>query len=184
MDYYPNWLPFKKSLSLYDDLLKTLPLEVKYVSVGGRTLPQPRLTSWHGDPGKAYTYSGLTVEPLPWTTELLFLKKELYNFLGLDFNSVLVNYYRDGNDSIGPHSDAEEGLGPSKDNIVIASVSLGEARNFTLRHKRTKRVITKDLQYGSLLVMAGKTQRFYTHEVVKTKREVKGRLNLTYRVII
>jgi len=183
VDYYPNWLPFKLSLKLYDQLLDTLPLEVMNVTVGGRTLPQPRLTSWHGDPGKAYTYSGLTVIPDSWTEELTFLREELADFLGYQFNSVLVNYYRDGNDYIGAHSDNEEGLGPTPDNIVIASVSLGEARNFTLRHKQTKKIYSTDLQFGSLLVMAGKTQKFYTHEVSRCKAITKGRLNLTYRII-
>jgi alkylated DNA repair dioxygenase AlkB len=182
--YYPNWLPFKKSLQLYDKLTSTLPVDVKYVCVAGRTLPQPRLTSWHGDGGKTYTYSGLTVVPDSWTEELAYLRDELKDFLKIRFNSVLCNYYRDGQDSIGAHSDAEDELGPTSQNKVIASISFGEARNFVLRHKQTKQVIQLDLQFGSLLVMAGTTQRYYTHEVPKTKKAVKPRLNLTYRVII
>lgn len=150
----------------------------------GNKVAQPRLTSWHGDPGKSYTYSGLTVTPNRWTEELSYLREKLRSFLHYDFNSVLVNYYRDGNDSIGTHSDSESGLGPTKNNKVIASISLGEARNFCLRNKETKEATQVDLQFGSLIVMAGTTQKYYTHEVVKTKRLIKDRLNLTYRIII
>lgn len=184
MDYYPNWLPFSLSIELFDKLKHTLPLETKHVTVFGRTLPQPRLTSWHGDMGKSYTYSGLTVNPDPWTSELSIIRSRLIDFTGYQFNSVLVNYYRDGQDCIGIHSDNEQGLGPAPDNVVIASVSLGEARNFVLRNNETKEVFSLDLQYGSLLVMAGQTQKHFTHEVPRTKRQVKDRLNLTFRVII
>ena len=184
VDYYPNWLPFKDSLKLFDELKRSLPLEIKQITLFGQQVDQPRLTSWHGDPNKSYTYSKLTVTPEPWTPELSFIKNKLNEFLGYNFNSVLANYYRDGQDSIAPHSDAENELGPSKHNRVIASVSLGEARNFCLRHKTNKTVTQLDLQFGSLLVMSGTTQQHYTHEVAKTKKEVKDRLNLTYRIII
>jgi len=155
-----------------------------YIKMFGKEVAQPRLTGWYGDPGKSYTYSGLTVTPRSWTKELAYLRDKLNSFLNLDFNSVLVNYYRDGRDSIGAHSDSEGELGPTENNKVIASISLGEARNFCLRNKQTKEVTQLDLQFGSLIVMAGTTQRHYTHEIAKTKRAVKDRLNLTYRVII
>ena len=130
VDYYPNWLPFKLSLKLYDQLLDTLPLEVMNVTVGGRTLPQPRLTSWHGDPGKAYTYSGLTVIPDSWTEELTFLREELADFLGYQFNSVLVNYYRDGNDYIKPHRDTSDSFGFYP---TIIGLSIGSERNMCIK---------------------------------------------------
>ena len=150
----------------------------------GNKVAQPRLTSWHGDPGKSYTYSGLTVVPDPWTEELTYLRGKLKTFLNYDFNSVLVNYYRNGKDSIGAHSDSEAELGPTKNNKVISSISLGEARNFCLRNKTTKEVTQVDLQFGSLVVMSGTTQHYYTHEIAKTKKQIKDRLNLTYRIII
>ena len=149
----------------------------------GNEIAQPRLTGWYGDSGKSYTYSGLTVTPSPWTDELAYLRDKLIKFLDVDFNSVLVNYYRNGQDSIGAHSDSEGELGPTKNNKVIASLSFGEARNFCLRNKTTKEVTSLDLQFGSLIVMAGTTQRYYTHEIAKTKKQIKDRLNLTYRVI-
>lgn len=184
VDYYPNWLPFKESISFFETLKTSLPLDVKQVTVFGRTLNQPRLTSWHGDPGKSYTYSGLTVDPEPWTPELLLLRDRLDDFLGYRFNSVLANYYRNGQDSIATHSDAEDSLGPTDINKVIASISFGEARTFCLRHKTHGIATQLELQWGSLLVMSGTTQQHYTHEVPKTKTLVGDRLNLTYRVII
>lgn len=150
----------------------------------GNKVAQPRLTSWHGDPGKSYTYSGLTITPEPWTKELSYLRDLLNSFLGYQFNSVLVNYYRNGQDSIGAHSDSESELGPAPDNKVIASISLGEARNFCLRNKLTRETTAVDLQFGSLIVMKGTTQQYYTHEISKTKKLIKDRLNLTYRIII
>jgi alkylated DNA repair dioxygenase AlkB len=152
VDYYPNWLPFKVSLRLFEKLKKTLPLEQYYISMFGRDVAQPRLSSWHGDPEKSYTYSGLTVHPEPWTDELLLLRQKLEDFLGIKFNSVLANYYRDGQDSISAHSDDEYGLGPTLDNIVIASITLGEARNFTLRDKNTKVVTHLNPQFGLLVI--------------------------------
>jgi len=182
VDYYPNWLSFKESLKLFEQL-KDLPFEQKAVVIPTGKVFQPRLTSWHGDPGKSYTYSGLTVTPNDWTPELTHLKDELTEFLGFPFNSVLANYYRDGSDSIGKHSDNEVGLGPTEDNKVIASVSFGELRELILKSRKGGVVHRVELQCGSLLVMSGTTQRHWTHEISKTKRQVSGRINLTYRVI-
>jgi len=183
IDYYPNWLSFKRSQALFETL-KNLPFEQKEIIIPTGKVFQPRLTSWHGDPGKSYTYSGLTVNPEPWTEELLELKKELTEFLGVEFNSVLANYYRDGSDSIGKHSDNEEGLGPEPDNIVIASITFNGQRDFHLNHRTNGRGHSIFLECGSLLVMSGTTQRHWTHEISKTKRIVPGRINLTFRVIV
>ena len=182
--YYPNWLPFKKSRELFNSL-KSLPLKQETIVIPGRgVVKQPRLTGWYGDPNRSYTYSGLTLEPQPWTTELLHLKDELVNFVKVGFNSVLVNYYRDGHDSIGKHSDDERDLGPSKDDIVIASVSFNGPRAFILQNKKTGVSHRIELQCGSLLLMRGRTQQHWTHEIAKTKAYVPERLNLTYRVVL
>ena len=183
VDYYPNWLPFKRSLALYDKLLE-LPFEQLSVVMPLGTVPQPRLTTWHGDPGRSYTYTGLRVDPKPWTLELQQLRNELTEFLGYPFNSVLANYYRDGNDYMGAHHDNEKGLGPTPYNCVIASVSFNGPRDFVMRSNDGGHVHRIELQCGSLLVMSGTTQQHWKHEVPKTKKSTNSRINLTYRVII
>ena len=116
----------------------------------GKRIDQPRLTAWHGE--KHYTYSGLTLTPLPFTALQLRIKAAVEAATGHAFNSVLLNYYRDGSDSMGMHSDDEAELGPEP---VIASVSFGATRTFTLKHKRTKQTVKLNLPGGSLLLMAG-----------------------------
>src|SRR5690242_3282721 len=94
----------------------------------------PRLTAWYADPGLTYRYSGVTHHAEPWTEALSVVRKRVEAAAGAPFNSLLLNYYRDGGDSIGYHSDAEPELGP---NPVVPSVSLGATRTFFLRHERT-----------------------------------------------
>lgn len=180
--YYPKWLKFSKSLELFDKLSTSLPLEQYSVYIMGSPIKQPRLTSWHGDAG--YTYSGLTVEPKPWTPELAYLRDRLKEELGIDFNSVLANYYQDGNSSIGWHADREEELGPTETEKVIASVSLGGMREFGIRNRKLNKSYTFGLEDGSLLIMAGETQKHCQHCIFKTKDKVKPRLNLTFRVLM
>ena len=151
------------------------------VTMYGRTLPIPRLTAWHGDPGTTYTYSEIAMEPEPWTEPLLEIKAAVEQEAGGTFNSVLLNLYRDGNDSVAWHSDDEPELGVEP---LIASVSLGATRSFQLRHQvdETQR-IEVELTHGSLLVMRGPTQRCWKHQVPKTALDVGPRFNLTFRTI-
>jgi alkylated DNA repair dioxygenase AlkB len=144
----------------------------------GRTVAQPRLTAWHGD--AAYRYSGLRLAPLPFTPLQLDLKAAVEAATGHCFNSVLLNYYRDGRDSMGMHSDDEPELGR---NPVIASLSFGAARDFILRHKRSKRTVKLALGDASLLLMAGATQHHWQHGINKSVRPLGPRLNLTFRFI-
>ncbi len=146
-------------------------------TVMGRTLPIPRLTAWHGE--GSYTYSGIRMDPEPWNPPILELKARAEALAGQRFNSVLLNFYRDGRDSVSWHSDSEPGLGR---NPVIASISLGAARRFQLRHRRDRSVkLALDLPHGSCLVMAGATQHHWLHQVPKTARPVGPRINLTFR---
>jgi alkylated DNA repair dioxygenase AlkB len=145
-------------------------------TVMGRRLPIPRLTAWHGETG--YVYSGIRLEPAPWTPPLLELKAVAEAIAGERFNSVLLNLYRDGRDSVSWHADNEPGLGR---NPVIASISLGAVRRFQLRHRRTRARVDLDLPHGSCLVMAGATQHHWLHQIPKTARPVGPRLNLTFR---
>jgi alkylated DNA repair dioxygenase AlkB len=164
-------------------LVGALPLRQETLTIAGRTYPTPRLTSWHGDPGCAYAYSGRLFTPVPWTPELADLRDLLAGLLDCRFNSVLCNYYRDGSDSMGAHADKEPELGPTRDNIVIASLSLGAPRRFILRHETTRDQVEHLLGDGNLLVMGGALQRYCTHRVPKTRVPVPPRMNLTFRVI-
>lgn len=148
------------------------------ITLWGKPHPQPRLTAWHGE--AAYTYSGLRLEPLPFTPLLLELKHAVEAACGHHFNSVLLNYYRNERDSMGMHSDDEAELGPQP---VIASLSFGAARTFILRHKGTKQTLKLGLNDGTLIVMSGNTQKHWQHGINKSTRAIGPRVNLTFRYI-
>jgi alkylated DNA repair dioxygenase AlkB len=148
------------------------------ITVWGKQHPQPRLTAWHGE--AAYTYSGLTLAPLAFTPLQLEIKAAVELATGRQFNSVLLNYYRDERDSMGMHSDDEAELGPEP---AIASVSFGATRTFILKHKAKKATVKLDLTSGSLLLMAGQTQANWLHGINKQTRTSGPRVNLTFRNI-
>ncbi len=152
------------------------------ITMFGKTYPQPRLTAWHGDSGVKYSYSGIKMDPAPWTPVLLKLKEKLETDLNCRFNSVLINYYRDGNDHMSYHSDDERELGV---NPLIASLSFGEVRSFQLKHKFKKelKTIAINVTDGSLIVMKDELQHFWQHKIAKTKKLIGPRLNLTFRYI-
>lgn len=143
--------------------------------------PLPRLTAYFADAGVSYTYSGLTHPAVPWPDHLLALRRRVEDAAGAPFNSLLLNYYRTGGDSIGYHTDAEPELGV---NPIVPSLSLGAARRFHLRHMHTGQRHTLELPHGSLLIMAGTTQHHYKHAVPKTNQPVGARVNLTFRHIL
>jgi len=150
------------------------------ITVYGKTYRQPRLSAWYGDLG--YSYSGIRLEPEPWTATLQAIRQRVEMLTGHSFNSVLLNYYRDNNDRMGMHSDDEKELGPRP---VIASLSLGEARSFLLRHKTRKDLgIKLPLPAGSLLLMSGDLQRHWRHGINSQRQACGARINLTFRRII
>ena len=150
------------------------------ITVYGKPYLQPRLSAWYGD--LAYSYSGIRLEPLPWTPTLLDIKLRIESLVDHEFNSVLLNYYRDQNDSMGMHSDDERELGPQP---VIASLSLGEERSFLLKHKSRKdlKTVKLALPAGSLLLMQGQTQSNWRHGINKERQPCGPRVNLTFRSI-
>ena len=161
--------------------LQDVPWHQEEIIVFGKKYPEPRETAWYGDQGTTYTYSGITHTPKPWTPVLSEIREKIENETQARFNSVLLNRYRNGQDSVAWHADDEPELG---ENPVIASVSLGQTRRFQLRHKfLLKKAVSLDLHHGDLLVMSGKTQHFWEHQVPKTKQEIPARLNLTFRNI-
>lgn len=173
--------PAQADLWLRALLAESIPWKQDEIVLYGKTIPVPRLASWHGDSGCSYTYSGIRSEPNAWTPCLLDIRTTVEALVGLRFNSVLINQYRDGLDSVAWHSDDEPELGH---NPTIASLSLGATRLFQLKHKRFESRRTEfDLTNGSLLLMRGKTQHHWMHQVPKTRRFCGMRVNLTFRVI-
>ncbi|BFM09608.1 alpha-ketoglutarate-dependent dioxygenase AlkB family protein [Halioxenophilus aromaticivorans] len=151
------------------------------IKLYGKTIPLPRLTCWHGDQGTPYTYSGITSQPNEWNKGLLYIKNKVEKIAHRKFNSVLLNWYRDGEDHLSWHADDEKELGSSP---VIASVNFGETRDFILRRNSNKtQKITIPLKHGTLLIMAGALQHNWQHSVPKRKRIKNSRFNLTFRNI-
>ncbi len=169
-----------QSARLFRTLFDEVSWEQRAITVYGKKHLQPRLVAWIGDPGTTYTYTGLTLHPAPWTAPVLSIKAVVELIAGTTFNSVLLNQYRDGADAVGWHSDDEPELGS---NPVIASVSLGATRRFDLRHRLTGETVKVLLPSGSILVMAGRTQREWLHQVPRTKKVKEPRINLTFRQI-
>lgn len=150
------------------------------ITLYGRAVASPRLSAWYGDPGAVYSYSGLRLEPVPWTPTLEMLRERVEELAAARFNSVLLNLYRDGQDSMGWHSDDEPELGR---NPVIASVSFGAARRFLLQHKKQRLRVELLLEDGDVLVLGGATQHYWRHQLPKTRQPVGSRINLTFRAI-
>ena len=179
----PQFLTPVAAASLLTELTATIGWQQQPIRLFGKQVMQPRLTAWHGDAGAAYQYSGLTLDPQPWTPALQQLREQVQAAAGTCFNSVLLNLYRSGQDSMGWHADDEPELGPSP---VIASLSLGATRRFRLRPIGPKagalaQPLGLDLPNGSLLLMRGPTQHCWQHALPKTARPTGPRLNLTFR---
>jgi alkylated DNA repair dioxygenase AlkB len=177
LDYYPAFYPQHEA----DDLFTTLREQTSWKQEQSRFGPFPRLTAWYADAGLTYTYSGVTHHALAWTSVLAEVRRRVVETAGTPFNSLLLNFYRDGQDSIGYHADNEPELGV---NPVIASISLGSVRRFVMKHIKTKERLTFDLAHGSFLLMGGTCQHHWVHGVPKTKAEVEPRINLTFRNMV
>ena len=168
---------------LLRELIDETPWRHEAVTIYGKKHMQPRLIAWYGDRGQRYSYSGIALEPLPWTTTLTRVRGLVQNIVDEQFNSVLLNYYRDHQDSMGFHSDDEKELGP---NPVIASVSLGATRTFVLKHKTRSELkpVRWELPSSSLLLMKGLTQKYWKHGIDKQSKPCGPRVNLTFRRIV
>ncbi len=179
-EYEPRFFDPAESDAIFRDLRRTVDWKQNHVSLFGRRVALPRLTAWYGDPGSSYEYSGIVNDPLPWTETLQRLRILLQNRTGAKYNSVLLNLYRDGGDGLSWHSDDEPELGSSP---TIASLSFGEARRLRLRHKPTRESMNLELSDGSLLVMRGRSQRDWDHCVPKSKKNLRERINATFRQV-
>lgn len=179
--FYPKFFSCEESDALFTELQNNINWKQEQIKFYGKMIDLPRLTAWYGDKGKSYTYSGITVEPEEWIQTLLKIKSEIEPVSGVRFNSVLLNLYRGGRDSVSWHSDDEPELGQ---NPVIGSVSFGETRSFQFKHKHKSELREEiDLTHGSFLLMQGPTQHFWQHQVPKTTKSIGPRINLTFRVI-
>mgnify|MGYP001274931048 FL=1 len=169
------------SNELLKKLISDLPWESMAIKMFGKDITIPRLQCWVGDKGCDYKYSGKKLNRQDWTTDLIMIREKIYKELNIDFNSVLVNYYRDGKDSMGWHSDNERELGP---NPTIASISLGSERDLVFRNKINKEVLPIPQTHGCLILIDGKTQKNWQHAIKKTRKVIGPRINLTFRNII
>jgi len=178
--FYPNFFSKSESDLFLQKLKDDIEWKRESMNMYGKQVDFPRLTAWYGDNDKPYSFSGITLQPKVWSKELLEIKEKIEPIANVQFNSVLLNRYRNGNDSISWHTDAEKELGQ---NPVISSVNFGATRKFQLRHIETKEKIEIELTHGSLLIMQGELQHFWQHQVPKTSKVVNERINLTFRVI-
>lgn len=177
---YPRFFDADFARGAYDQLRTETPWEQPEMIMFGKKHAQAGLSTWFTDSGISYEYSGVMREAHPMTPLLLQIGDMCSSLTKTQFNSVLVNLYRDGNDSVSWHSDNEAINGREP---TIASLSLGASRRFDLRHKDTKEIVRVDLEDGSLLVMSRLSQHCWMHQIAKTKVAVGPRINLTYRLV-
>ena len=172
-----------ESEKLYKNLIEKINWQQYTIKMFGKILNQPRLTAFYGEENKPYAYSGLKLTPNSWTEDLMFIKSRITKTAQINFSSVLLNYYRNGQDSMGWHSDDEKELGQ---NPVIGSISFGETRLFQLRHLTRKDLKKVDIKLtnGSFLLMKGPTQHYWEHQIPKTSKHLTPRINLTFRTIV
>lgn len=178
--YWPAFVAETEANMVMAELQK-LNWSQDHLTIGGKTVAIPRLQAWYGEPGAHYRYSGLSLRPQAFTPTLRLLKERIEAVCTYHFNSVLANFYRDGNDSVGWHSDDEPELGSAP---AIASLSFGATRRFRLKHKRQRQTCELSLGHGDLIIMEPHTQQHWYHQVPKTRQPVDSRINLTFRHII
>ena len=177
----PKFLLPGQTEPLFQQIMNETVWEKPEMVMFGKKYSQAGLSTWYTDTEIPYVYSGITRQPHPMTVALSNILRLCEDATSASFNSVLVNLYRDGHDSVSWHSDNEEINGSEP---VIASVSLGATRRFDLRHKETGETVRVDLEDGSLLVMSGLSQHCWVHQIAKTKSKVGPRINLTFRQVI
>jgi len=180
---YENYFSQTESNNFFEKLKNNIAWRQDKMKIYGNEINLPRLTAWYGENDKNYSFSGITLNPEFWTVELIQIKQRIEKIVNANFNSVLLNLYRDGKDSISWHTDAEKELGK---NPIIASVTFGETRQFQLKHRNNKdiKTVSLPLKNGSVLIMQGSTQHFWLHQIPKTDKQLKPRINLTFRIII
>lgn len=180
--YQPKWVDAQRADHWLQQLSQQTPWTQPQIKLYGRSIAVPRLVAWYGDTGAAYRYSGLVHDPLPWTPLLTDIRKRVEQEIGEPLNGVLLNFYRNGQDAMGWHSDDEPELGVQP---LVVSLNLGATRRFDFRRKGASRIeYSLELEHGSLLVMSGPTQHHWQHQIARTRKVATPRINLTFRQII
>ena len=180
--YVPNFFTKEEANNYFEIINSETNWQHDDITVFGKIYKQPRLTALFGESNQTYSYSNITMYPNPFTSTLNDIKQKVESFSNHHFNTLLINLYRNGNDSNGWHADNEKELGK---NPVIASVSFGEERPFHFKHRTIKTERHKLLlQHGSLLIMKGEMQHYWLHQITKTKRQIQPRINLTFRSLV
>lgn len=173
LEYIPGLFSREESDYLMAKFIRESPWKQRTQKMWDKEVLTPRLTAWYGE--------RLDEEPILWTPELLMIKEKVEPLCGVSFNSVLLNYYRDGNDSVAWHSDKENVLGKRP---VIASVTFGQVRSFDIRRKTDhKQIYSVRLEHGSFLLMKAGLQEAFEHRIAKSTHPMKPRINLTFRVV-
>ena len=182
LQYVQQFLSQNQADTLLAELIAQVPWQQAEIRLFGRNVLTPRLTCWMGDANAVYRYSNTTFLPEAWLSSILAVKSQLETSVASTFNSVLLNYYRNGQDAMGWHSDDEPELGVRP---VIASLSLGAERRFLLREKvKGARSLGLPLAHGSLLLMQGDSQKNFQHSLPRTSKPTGARINLTFRKIL
>ena len=181
VNYYGKIFTLEEADHFTDKLLTTIDWENDQSFIYGKLIITKRKVGWYGDEAFDYTYSKTTKKAMPWTKELLEIKRMTEEKTGEKYNSCLLNLYHNGDEGMGWHSDAEKEL---KKDGAIASLSFGAERKFLFRHKKDKETISVFLENGSLLLMHCTTQTHWLHRMPPTKKVTTPRINLTFRTII
>ena len=178
VNYFGPVLTPKLADHFYHQLLNTIDWKNDEARIFGKQYITKRKVAWYGDLGYSYAYSNVSKVALPWTQDLLELKKVVEDTSGFTYNSCLLNLYHSGDEAMGWHSDDEKSLGK---NSCIASLSLGAKRKFSFKHKNSGQTISLDLEHGSLLLMKNETQTYWLHRLNKSTKIKQPRVNLTFR---
>lgn len=178
--YYGVVLSKEKATYFYQYLLNSIEWKNDEAIIFGKRVVTKRKVAWYASKKFEYSYSNITKTALPFTKELLELKKLVELETKETYNSCLLNLYHDGSEGMAWHSDGEKDL---KENGAIASLTLGAERKFGFKHKETKQTVYKILEHGSLLVMKDETQKHWLHRLPPTKKVHRPRINLTFRTI-
>ena len=180
VNYIKSFYTDQKANRFFKELETYIQYEQRNITLFGKQFKSPRLEAFFTKENQVYSYSGTKLESHAFTTTLKEICQDLERFTNRNFNSVLVNVYRNGSDGNGWHADDEKELG---ENPFIASLSLGETRKIKFRHKVQNHKFYIEMQHGSLLVMKGSLQHHWKHHIPKTKKEIGKRINLTFRSI-
>jgi alkylated DNA repair dioxygenase AlkB len=182
VSFYPHFLDGETADRFFELLMHETAWEEQKVFVWGKWHVQPRLVAWYGDPDATYSYSGNAMKPAQWTAALIELRTLVEGVSRVRFNSALLNLYRHERDRMGWHSDNEAELGSQP---TIASLSLGETREllFKRREKGHRGSRKLALTHGSLMLMAGETQKNWLHAINSEAKPCGPRINLTFRSV-